>query len=209
MTNKQKSISLNKHIAILYEKLKVWVQRKVIWIIIAEVFIIKDMSEFKMVEPRIKCEFIPITLDNCHRVTDFREEGRISQYRDKLNQQEIGYFAEHNGQIIGNVWAAINKTDAPCVVQSFRKIMYNEGTVHDNIVSEKFRGMLVGPFMETRMFELLLMEYRLSRIFAEVNVKNRASLRMLERARLRIDHRMLCVSLFGKPVLELVVKKYT
>lgn len=209
MTFKQESRPLNKSATELYEKLKIWVQKKVFWYTMVNVFIVNGISEFKMIEPRIQCEFIPITLDNCHRVTDFREEDRISQYRDKLNQKEIGYFAEHNGKMIGSVWATINKTEVPRVVQTFKKVMYNEGIVHDNIVSEKFRGMLVGPFMETSMFKLLFNEYGLSRIIADVNVKNRASLRMLDRAGLRIDHKMLGVSFFGKPILKLVLKKYT
>jgi hypothetical protein len=209
MTYKQKSKPLNKHTDLLYEQLKVWVQRKVFWIQICKGFIIKGMSEFKMVEPRIKCEFIPITLDNCHRVTDFREADRISQYRDKLANDELGWFAEHNGKMVGSMWATINKTEVPRVVMAYKKVKYSEGVAYDGIVSEKFRGMLVGPFMLTRLFESLFKEYGVSRITGDSNVKNRASLRCWEQAGIRINHKILYVSLLSKPVLELVLKKYT
>lgn len=189
------------------EKMKLKV-KTIFWPYLCNMFIISGINEFKMVEPRIKCGFVPITLDNCHRVEDFREEGRISQYRDKLAHKELGYFAEYNRKMIGSVWATINKTEVPCVVQTFKKVMYNEGLVHDNVVSEKFRGMQVGPFMEGSMFALLFKEYGLSRIIADVNVRNRASLRMLRKMGLRIDHKMLYVAVFGRVVLQLVLKRY-
>jgi len=182
--------------------------QKIFWPNLSKIFVIRGLDDFIMVEPKIKCEFIPISLDNYHRVVDFREENRISNYRDKLARNEIGYFAEHNGKMIGSVWATINKTDTPRVVQKFTKIMYNEALVHDNVVSEKFRGMRVGPFMEASMFIVLFSEYGVNRIKADVNVRNHASLQMLDKLNLRVDHRLLCIAVFNKVILELVLRKH-
>jgi hypothetical protein len=208
MTFKQKSRPFNKFIKlILSDKLKMRLQ-KIFWIYLSNNFIINGLNEFTIIKPKIECGFVRITLDNCHRVAEFREEGRISQYRDKLANKEIGYFAENDGKMVGSVWATVNKTDVPIVVQMFKTIVYNEGVVHDNIVSEKFRGMRIGPFMESNMFGLLLKEYGLKRVIADISVKNRASLRMLEKMGLQPDYRILYIAVLGKPVLELVLKKY-
>jgi RimJ/RimL family protein N-acetyltransferase len=190
------------------QNLKVKLQR-LFWIYLSNNFIVRGLNEVKLVEPKIKCAFIPITHDNFNRVTDFREKARISQYKDKLARGEIGFFAEHNGQMVGSVWATINKTKTPRVAQMFKTVMHNEGVVHDNIVSERFRGMRIGPFMESNMFALLFQKYGLSRVIADVNVKNRASLRMLDKIGLGVSYRMLYVSAFGRPVLELVLRKYS
>lgn len=200
---------LNKLIgAVLNEELKMKLQ-KIFRIYICKIYIIEGMNEFKMVKPRIKCGFIPITFDNYHRVEEFREKGRISQYRDKLANNEIGYFAEYDGKMIGSIWATINKTEGPYVAKTFFKLMPNEGLLHDNVISEKIRRMRVGAFLESRMTALLFKEYGLSRMITDVNVRNHASLGMLETVGFRIDSTMLFVSAFGKLLLQKVLTKHT
>jgi hypothetical protein len=206
--SRQKNRIVNSLIArLLNQKLKTKMQR-IFWIYLSNNFIINGLDEFKIVQPKVECGFVRITLDNCHRVADFREENRISQYKNKLGIGEIGYFAENDEKMVGSVWATVNKTNNPIVVQTFKTITYNEGVVHDNIVSEKFRGMRIGPFMESNMFELLFKEYALRRVIADINVKNRASLRMLEKMGLRPDYRILYIAVLGKPVFQLVLRKY-
>lgn len=182
--------------------------KKILWMVVCNVYVIQNVNEFKMVEPAINCSFIRVTLDNCHRVVDFREENRITDYRNKLTRKEIGYFAEHNGKMIGSVWATINKTDIPLIVQTTKKLMYNEGLVHDNVVSENFRGLRIGPFMESSMFSVLFSEYGLSKIIADVNVRNRASLQMFPKLGLRVNRKVLYVMVFDKLILKPVLRKY-
>jgi GNAT superfamily N-acetyltransferase len=171
------------------------------------VFIIKSIDEFMIIEPKIKCEFVPITLDNFYRVRDFREEDRISQYKDKLAYGEIGYFAEHDGRMIGSIWATVNKTEVPRVVQTFQKVLYNEALAHDIVVSEKFRGMRIGPYIESKLFALLFKDYGISRIITDVNIKNHAQMQLLKKLGLKVDHKMLYVSVLGKVVLRRVLRK--
>lgn len=182
--------------------------QKIFWIYLTKNFSIKVINDFNQVEPEIKCKLIPITLDNYHRVADFREEGRISQYRDKLAHKEIGFFAEHSRRMVGSIWASINKGKVPTVVRTYIELMPNEGLIHDIVTGQEFRGMRVGPFMVSKIAPLLLREYGLTRIIIDVNIRNRASLGMMDKVGLRIDHKMLYVSAFGKLVLQLVLKKY-
>ena len=182
--------------------------QKIFWIRVTFNFIIYSINDFKMIEPMIKCNFLPISIDNYGRVRDFREDSRISQYKDKLSKKEIGYFAEYKGQMVGSIWATTNKSEVPTVVRTVMKLMPNEGLIHDIVTGEKFRGRGVGPFMVSRFAPILLKEYKLSRIIIDVSIKNRVSLRMMEKVGLRKDHLMLYLSALGKLVLPLVLKKY-
>jgi ribosomal protein S18 acetylase RimI-like enzyme len=182
--------------------------KKILWIYVCNVYVFNGMNDFKMVEPRIKCSFIPIALDNCHLVTDFRETDRIIQYRDRLAHNEIGFFAEHDGKMIGSIWATINTTATPRIAEKYFKIMPNEGHFHNIIVSKKFRGMRVGAFMESSMPAILFTEYGLNRVTTDVDVRNIASLGMLKQIGAQIDHKLLCISAFNRSVLQLVLRKY-
>lgn len=182
--------------------------KKIFWIYLCENFIISDMSDYEMVEPPIKCEFIPITMDNYNMVADFREEGRISEYREKLVQKEIGFFVKNSGKMISSIWATINREKAPNVVRTFIKLMPNEGLIHDIVVREQYRGMSIGPFMLGKIATILLREYGLSRVTVDVNIKNRASLRMMKKSGLRLDHIMFYISVFNKRVLYIKLKQY-
>jgi hypothetical protein len=208
MIFKQNSGLLNKLIGIvLDEELKMKLQ-KIFYITVRAIYIVNGVNEFKMIEPRIKCRLIPITLDNYHRVGEFREEKRIAEYRDKLLHNEIGVFAEYDGKMIGSIWSTINKKEVPYAVKTFFKLMPNEALLHDVVASEKVRRMRVGAFLESGLPALLFKEHGISRMITDVNVRNRASLGMLAKVGFQVDHKRLFVSVFGRSVLQLVLKKY-
>ena len=81
--------------------------QKIFWIYLTNNFVISDINDFKKVEAKIQCEFVPIALNNYQCVENFREQGRISEYRDKLTHEEIGFFAQHKGKMIGSIWAGL------------------------------------------------------------------------------------------------------
>ncbi len=182
--------------------------QKIFWVYICRSFIIRDINDFKIVNPKIQCEFISINLNNYYRVGDFREEERIPEYREKLAKEEKGYFTEHNGRMIGSIWTTINNTEVSKVVRSYMKLMPHDGLIHDIVTSEKYRGMRIGPFMVSRIASVLLKEYGLSRVIIDVNVRNRSSLRMMDKEGLKVDHLMFNVSAFGRLVLHLKLRKY-
>ena len=187
---------------LLTQERKVRLQR-IFWMYLTNNFALSSMQDFKNVEPSLKCTFIPITLDNVHRVGDFREEGRISQYRDKLANKEKGFFAEHNGKMVGSLWATINDTKLPVVARRYMKLGPNEALIHDVVTSEKSRGMRIGPYMMSQMITTLFKEYGVSRIVTEVHFRNRASMRMMDRVGLRMEHKVISVCALGKLVLQI------
>jgi RimJ/RimL family protein N-acetyltransferase len=181
--------------------------QRLLWVYPCYIFFINSPDEMKKVEPKIACEFVPITMDNYHRVAEFREDERISEYRDKIEKGEIGYFAQHGGKIIGSIWATVNKTKAPCIAKTYFELMPDECLLHDNFISENYRGMRVGAFLESNMPVYLFREYKLKRIITDINVRNYASLQMVKKAGLRRDHKMLFVSAFGKSIVKLMIGK--
>lgn len=180
----------------------------VFWIYLINIFVIAETSDFYLREAAGKCTFVPITSDNCFRVADFREEGRVSEYRDKLALNEIGFFAEFGGKAVGSIWATINHAQEPTVVRGHMRLMPNEALIHDIVTGEKFRGLGVGPFMVGRIASVLLAEFGVSRIIIDVNVRNNPSLRMMDKVGLHVRQKVLSISAFGTLAFEKVLKRY-
>jgi RimJ/RimL family protein N-acetyltransferase len=181
---------------------------KYFWVHITNDFIINDVNEIRMVQARLPCNFIPIARENYHRVAEFREEGRISQYRDKLDQKEIGYFAEYNGKMISSFWAIVNRAPITAVVKGYYKVGPNEAFLLDLVTGEQSRGMSVGPFLLSQTVNALFREYAVSRVVFDISVRNRTSMRMIDKLGLRIDHKTLAVSVFSRLVFHLVFRRY-
>lgn len=192
---------------LLTDKLKKMIQ-KVVLLRRTFNFVVVDESDFARLPAEDDCRLVQITVDNYLRVGEFRPRSRITQYREKLESGEIGYFVEYHGRMIGSNWATVNREARPRIVRSVIRLAPNEGLTHDGVIAPRFRGQGFGAFMISRLVELLLHEYRLSRITIDVNVRNKASLRMMEKAGFRIDHEMLYVALFNRLVLQRVLKQH-
>jgi hypothetical protein len=180
--------------------------QKVFWIYVTDNFVISRVSDFKTTEAVKKCGFIPIAQDNYFRVRDFRGEDRVSEYGGKIARNEIGFFAECDGKMVGSIWATWNQTQAPTIARAHVRLMPNEALIHDIVTGESFRGMGVGPFMVGRISSALLGEYGVSKIIVDVNVKNHASLRMMEKAGLQAQLRVCSISAFGTLAFEKVIR---
>ena len=182
--------------------------QKVFWAYLTHNFVVTNMNDFKKIEPALRCEFLPITLDNYFRVREFREEGRVSEYRAKLTSKELGFFAEIGGKVVGSIWATVNHGDVPVVVRSYVRLKANEALIHDVVTAEQFRGMRVGPFMLGGMCTCLLGESGVGKIIIDVNVRNSRSLRMMEKVGLQINQTTLSISACGKLVSERLLRQY-
>ena len=178
------------------------------WIYVRNNFIVTKSSHFKRFEPDTRFAFVPITFDNCSRVQEFRDESRISEYRHKLSREEIGCFAERDGTMVGSIWATINNSREPAVVRSYMRLMPNEALIHDIVTGERFRGMGVGPFMAGKMASLLLSESSVSRIIVDVNVRNSASLRMMDKAGFQMKEQVVYVSALGNLLFQKTLRQY-
>jgi RimJ/RimL family protein N-acetyltransferase len=62
--------------------------------------------------------------------------------------------------------------------------------------------------MVGKISSALLNEYGVTRIIIDVNTKNKPSLRMMEKAGVRVSQRVFSVSAFGTLALEKVLKQY-
>jgi hypothetical protein len=182
--------------------------QKIFWVYLTNNGIVTSMNDFKIIQPSAKCAFRPITLDNYFRVQDFREQERISEYREKLDHKEIGYFAEMEGKMVGSIWTTINNSEVPVVVRKYMKLMPNEAIAHDGVTGEMFRGMGVGSFMVGSLAFVLLDQYKVSKIMFDVNIRNSASLRMVAKAGIQTKETVLYVSTFGKLLFQKVLKHF-
>jgi len=180
----------------------------IVWIYLTNIFVVTESSDFKTTEPAVKCEFLPINKDNYFRVREFRGESRVQEYREKLARQEVGFFAERDGRVVGNVWATVNNSGAQTVARTYMKLGPNEALVHDVVTGEEFRGKGIGAFMVGKISTILLNERGVSKIVIDVNVRNNASVRMMKRAGLQISQQTLAVSAFGKLISHRLLKQY-
>jgi len=109
----------------------------------------------------------------------------------------VGFFAEHDGKMVGSIWATLNTRQERRVVRMYMPLMPQEALIHDVVTAGSYRGRGVGPFMLSKLISALLGEYGASRVLVDVNVRNLASLRMMEKAGLRAPERVFYLSLFG------------
>ncbi len=179
--------------------------QRIVWVYLTKNFIITSVTDVQSSEPATKCSFIPITFDNYFRVGDFREKSRIAEYRGKLVHQELGFFVACEGKMIASIWATINDTKVPAIMRGHMRLAPNEALVHDIVTGENFRGMGVGPFMVSRIASTLLNDHRVDKIIIDVNSRNNASLRMMEKVGLRMKEKILSISVFGRLVLQKAV----
>jgi len=182
--------------------------QKLFWIYHTKNFVITRMSDFRVIPPATGWDFVPIARDNCFRVEDFRDDSRISEYRDKLAHGEIGFFADASDRMVGSIWATINSAGAPTVVKSYMRLMPNEALIHDIVTSETFRGKGVGPFMVGQVSAVLLNVYRVNKIIIDVNVRNKPSLRMMEKAGVPLNQEVIYISALGRLMLQKMLKQH-
>src|ERR1019366_745988 len=182
--------------------------QKIGWIYLRKKFIINKMTDLKMIDPAVTCSFVPMTSENCFGVRDFRNESRIAEYRNKLANKEIGFFAECDGKMVGSIWATINKADAPAVVLRYMRLMPNRALIHDIVTGEDFRGMGIAPFMLARMASVLLNDYAVSTIIDDVSLRNNSSLRVMDKLGVQATDTTLYLSAFGKLMVKKSITTY-
>lgn len=182
--------------------------QKLFWVHLTKNGLVTTAQDFRIIEPKKPCSFIPITFENCHRVREFREEGRVSEYREKVERNEIGFFAECEGTIVGSIWGTLNKTLKPIVVRHYMPLMPNESVMHDVVTADHCRGMGIASFLVGSIAAALLNDYQVNRIILDVNVRNAPSLRMLEKAGVQIREMVLYVSAFGTLAFHKTLRRY-
>jgi RimJ/RimL family protein N-acetyltransferase len=176
--------------------------QKVGWVYLSDIFFVTPEDRLAAVHPKINCQFVAITPDNCIRVRDFREEELVAEFREKVQRGEKGFFAVCEGKMAGSIWATVNESAVPTVVRGFMRLMPREALIHDIVTGTKFRGLGIGPFMVTQISPILLQQCGVSRIIIDVNVRNTPSLRMMNKAGLQAQQKALAISAFQKLVFH-------
>ena len=171
-------------------------------------FVVVDPRDVKPLETNHNARLVPITVENHQRVGEFRPPSRIEQYRQKLARGEVGYFVEYDGKMVGSNWATVNEGGSAVVARTVMRLEPGEGMTHDGVIAPRLRGQGFGAFMINRLVANLFRDYDLRKIIIDVNVKNRASLRMMEKAGFRVDHEALYVAVFDRLLFHRVLKRY-
>jgi RimJ/RimL family protein N-acetyltransferase len=178
------------------------------WIRFTYNFEIRSAVDFRLADSNLNYKFIPIHAGNCHRVAEFREESRINQYRAKLAHGEIGYFAEYEHKMSGSIWATLNERDTRAIVRTYMPLAPREALIHDIVTGEGFRGKGIGSFMTGQIADILLRDFGAQKIIIDVNIRNRPSLRMMERAGLRRRSQMVYVTALGTLAFSLRIREF-
>ena len=181
--------------------------QKVLWIYLTDNFIISHKGELRLAEPVVPCNFIPITAQNCLRVRDFREGDHVVEFRNKLAKKEMGFFAECRDRMVGSIWATMNTEGRPVIARTYMPLRPNEALIHDIVTGEESRGKGVGPFMVGKLVSTLLEEYPARKIMIDVNVRNKQSLRMMEKVCGHAKERVLYVSTLGTLLFKITLRK--
>jgi len=182
--------------------------QRVFWIYLGEIFVVLPEDLLPTVHPKVTCEFVAITRENCSRVEDFREKDLAAEFLEKVLRGEKGFFAVRQGHTAGSIWATINQSKVPTIVRGFMKLMPQEALIHDIVTGVEHRGIGIGPFMVTQILPILFQRYGVSRVVIDVNVKNTASLKMMDKAGLHAKQRALAISAFQKLAFHKTLKEY-
>ena len=172
------------------------------WIYVTTNFILTSVDDIIPSEPKVTCNFLPITATTASRVGEFRDKTRIDEYRDKVLHNEIGFFAESQGKTVGSIWATINRNLQPTVVRRHIRLGTNDALIHDIVTGDRSKGLGIGPFMVANIAAALFNTYEVKRIVVDVNRSNAPSLNMMRKVGLQQKEQALYISLLGKLVLE-------
>jgi hypothetical protein len=180
--------------------------QRVGWVYFTNNYCIDDVAEVVVPKTPTPLEFVPITAQNCERVQEFRSEGLAAEFAAKLRQGELGYFAMASGRTVGSIWATVNRTETPIVARHHMRLLPHEAVLHDGVTGERSRGMGVGTYMVASLSVALMTEHKVSRIVADINVRNRPSLRMMEKLGLKAREASLSVCALGSLVWQMKMR---
>lgn len=182
--------------------------QRVFWIYLTNNFEAASAAATVELVPGIPCTFISITCANCERVAEFREGARVQEYRDKLSNKEIGFFAISNSRAVGSIWATVNQTSNARIARGYVRLLPNEALIHDIVTGAECRGFGVGPYMVHNILLSLFEAFALSKVIIDVNARNESSLRMMSKAGLRPQNTMLYVSALGTLVFSKELRRF-
>lgn len=171
--------------------------QKICWLYVTRNFVAQNLSEIMESSPGIPSDFCAITEANANRVLDFREEERIAEYKRKLEDGEIGFFAIVKGKAAASIWATVNSSSRAFIARRYMKLEAGDALVHDIVTGRAHRGLGIAPFMVRRLAEHLFEHFPIKRFIVDVSIRNTASLRMMHKTGLQVRDTVAYLSAFG------------
>lgn len=174
--------------------------QSVAWIYLVKNYYVNTGQQLLLSQAVPPCEFLAITSLNAARVTEFREPARVAQYLAKLRRGERGYFAERSGTIVGSIWATVNSGSRARAARGSMRLRPGDALIHDIVTAQAHRGTGIAPFMVSHLVRALFSELGAAKVLIDVNVRNRASLRVMQKLGIQPAETAVTLSLFRVPI---------
>lgn len=125
-------------------------------------------------------EIIDVTLDNVHRVLDFRDEGVLRLQERFLSEGRHGVFVEHEGLVVGHTWAT-HAAERRRVVNGYFPLPAGDTLLGNAHVADHVRGRGLLEMMARHLLVWALDSWPEGRVWMDIAADNTSSLRALEK----------------------------
>lgn len=140
------------------------------------IFILGSPNDIIAVPARINIDISVVTFDNVDRAKDFRSDNIVCLFRRWLEDGSYGVYAWHESKVVGHLWAKVCRK-RKCRLMGYMDVSQNEALLVWGAVSQKYRGKRIFTAMLVDLCRRLFTEARVSKIIADPEIDNDASLR--------------------------------
>jgi hypothetical protein len=140
------------------------------------VFYISDSQDIVPVNMKADFNISDVTLDNVHRVTDFRGQEHSVRSCKLLEEGQYGIYAWRDSNVVGHGWAKICM-QRRCRVNGYFDIYQGEAFIHYCNVKGDQRGQNIYPAILAALCQHLLGQAKVKRVIIDTEIDNEASLR--------------------------------
>jgi RimJ/RimL family protein N-acetyltransferase len=140
------------------------------------IFILESPDDLIAISPKVNVDISAVTFENVEGAKDFRSDNVVSAFRGFLEDNCYGVYAWHELEVVGHLWAKVCRK-RKCRVSGYMDIPQNEAMLIYGNVCQKHRGKRIFTAMLVDLCWRLFTEARVSRIIADPEIDNDASLR--------------------------------
>ena len=143
---------------------------------LTEIFYVERSEELQSAESILGLNFLRITKENIHKVTDFQKAGVINTFKIYLNRGEYGIFACLDGKVVGHVWAMYSEKNN-FKASNYMTLNEGEALTHFSNVNPAFRGKNIYPAMMVEITKQLFDVYKPKRVLGDIEIDNIAAIK--------------------------------
>lgn len=140
------------------------------------IFILESPNDMIAIPAKTNIDISAVTLENVARAMDFRSESFVYTFRSWLEDDGYGVYAWHRSKVVGHVWAKVCRK-RKCRVLGYMDVSQNEAFIIYGNVCQKHRGKRIYIAMLVDLCWRLFTEAKVSKIIADTEIDNSASLR--------------------------------